>query len=258
MKRHSSITLLPIRFPLVNQGQELNELVDRALKRKELSLRNGDVLAVASKIVSFCENRILKLDTVMMSAKAIRLSEQWNMDRRLASVVVQEADYILGGMRGFLLTIKHGILTANAGVDLKNSPRGTATLWPKNSDKSASQLRQYLARKGLNRIGVEIVDSRITPLRLGTIGLAIGSAGFESVHDYRSKPDLYGRMVRVTQTNMADDLASAAHMLMGETREQIGAVVIRNAPVQFGGWVRSSRTILEPHRCLISSNFRAR
>ena len=130
-----------------------------------------------------------------------------------------------------------------------------ATLWPKNPDKSASHVRQHFARKGVNHLGVEIVDSRITPLRLGTIGLAIGTSGFEPVQDYRSKPDLYGREVRVTQTNIADDLASAAHMLMGETREQIGAVVIRNAPVLFGSSVGSSRAKLEPQRCLISSNF---
>jgi coenzyme F420-0:L-glutamate ligase len=255
LRQHTSITLLPVGFPLVNQGQNLNELVDRALRRKDLGLRNGDVLALASKIVSFCENRTLKLDTVRVSAKAIRLSERWTIDRRLASIVLQEADCILGGMRGFLLTIKDGILTANAGVDLKNSPRGMATLWPKNSDKSASRVRQHFARKGVNHLGVEIVDSRITPLRLGTIGLAIGLSGFEPVHDYRSKLDLYGRKVRVTQTNLADDLASAAHMLMGETREQIGAVVIRNAPVLFHSSVDSRRAILEPQRCLISSNF---
>lgn len=255
MRRHTSVTLLPVGFPLVNQGQNLNELVDRALRHKDLDLRNGDVLAIASKIVSHCENRILKLNTVKVSARAARLSERWKIDRRLASIVVQEADCILGGTRGFLLTIKDGILTANAGVDVKNSPRGTATLWPENSDKSASKLRQHFACKGITRLGVEIVDSRITPLRLGTTGLAIGSSGFEPVHDYRSKPDLYGREVRVTQTNIADDLASAAHMLMGETREQIGAVVLRNAPVQFGSSIGSNRAILEPQRCLISSNF---
>ena len=86
------------------------------------------MLALASKIVSFCENRILKLDTVRVSAKAIRLSERWTIDRRFASIVLQEADCILGGVRGFLLTIKDGILTANAGVDLKNSPRNGYTM----------------------------------------------------------------------------------------------------------------------------------
>jgi len=255
LRRYTSVTLLPVRFPFVKQGEDLNELVDRTLRRRNLSLRNGDVLAVASKIVSCCENRILRLDTIRVSAKAVRLSEQWKMDTHLASIVVQEADYILGGILVFLLTIKDAILTANAGVDLKNSPRGTATLWPRNSDKSASRLRKHLTRKGVTCLGVEIVDSRVTPLRLGTIGLAIGSSGFEPVHDYRSKPDLYGREVRVTQTNIADDLASAAHMLMGEAREQIGAVVIRNSPVIFGSSVNSSRAILESRRCLISSNF---
>lgn len=253
--RHTHIALLPVQFPRVTQGQNLSEVVIRALQRRNLRLQNDDVLAVASKVVSICENRIISLNDVTVTAEARRLSHRWDMDSRLASIVIQEADLILGGTRGFLLTIKDEILTANAGADMKNSPRGTVTLWPKNPDRSASQLRKHLTRQGITRLGVEIVDSRVTPLRLGTVGLAIGSSGFDPVLDYRSKVDLYGRRVRVTQCNVADDLASAAHMLMGETRERIGAVVIGHAPVQFDSSKNSRRAILKRERCLISSNF---
>lgn len=115
------------------------------------------------------------------------------MNIPLAQVVLNEADVVLGGVRGFLLTVRQGILTANAGVDLKNSPTGTAILWPVHPDRSALALRTSLERSANVRIGVVIVDSRVTPLRLGTTGLAIGLSGFQSVKDYRGKCDIYGR-----------------------------------------------------------------
>lgn len=219
-----------------------------------MCLKNNDVVAVASKIVSTCENRVLNLSEVRVSARAKQLAKGWDMDERLVSIVCDEADLVLGGAKGFLLTVKDGILTANAGVDLKNSPPGTATLWPKNPDVSARRLRRFLQRTRRARVGVEIVDSRVTPLRLGTVGLAIGLSGFEPVHDEKAKPDLYGRKVRVTQSNIADDLAAAAHMLMGETMEQIGAVVMRNAPVRFESSEDSRHTKLGRQRCLILGN----
>ncbi len=254
MARPAPVVLIPVRFPLVHQGQNLGDIVARAIHGQNVRLKNNDILAVASKIVSLCENRVLNLNEVRVSARAKRLAKKWDMNERLASIVYDEADLVLGGVKGFLLTIKDGILTANAGVDLKNSPPGTATLWPKNSDVSARRLRRFLQHTRRARVGVEIVDSRVTPLRLGTVGLAIGVSGFEPVHDDRTKPDLYGRKVRVTQSNIADDLAAAAHMLMGETTEQIGAVVMRNAPVQFDSSKDSSHAKLMRQRCLILGN----
>ncbi len=245
--------MVPVKFPIVNQGQNLTDVVARALNGQSIRVQKGDVLAVASKVVSLCENQVLILDEVRVSARAKRFANKWEIDERLASVVLREADTVLGGVKGFLLTVKDGILTANAGADLKNSPPGTVTLWPENSDRSAALLRRHLQRGGKTRLGVEIVDSRVTPLRLGTVGLAIGVSGFDPVLDQRAKPDLYGRRVRVTQLNIADDLAAAAHMLMGETADQIGAVVLRNAPVRFNGSKNSKRIKLKQKQCLIGS-----
>ena len=208
--------------------------------------------------MSLCENRIIRLDRVQVSTRAKRLAKRWQFDPRVASIVVEEADLILGGTRGFLLTVKDGILTANAGVDSKNSPPGSVSLWPDNPDHSAARLRRHLQRKTTMRLGVEIVDSRVTALRLGTVGLAIGVSGFEPILDYRGKPDLYGRKVKATQSNIADDLAAAAHMLIGETREHVGVVLVRNAPVRFEGSDGSTRAKLKSQRCLISNNLRVR
>jgi coenzyme F420-0:L-glutamate ligase len=247
------LVLIPIRLPRVHEGEDLTAVIARAVDGHHVRLKNGDVLAVASKIVSLCEKRVVTLNDVRVSARGKRFAKRWQMDERLASIVLDEADLILGGVKGFLLTVKDGIMTANAGVDLKNSPAGTATLWPENPDKSAGRLRRHLLGKRTTRLGVEIVDSRVTPLRLGTVGLAIGVSGFEPVLDDRAKPDLYGRKVRVTQSNIADDLAAAAHMLMGEARERIGAVALRNAPVRFGDPNDSNRAKLKAQKCLILS-----
>lgn len=226
----------------------------QAIEKKNLHLKNDDVVAVASKVVSLCEHRIVQLDDVRVSPAARRVAKRWHIDERLARIAMDEADWILGGLNGFLLTVKNGILTANAGVDLKNSPPGTASLWPENPDKSARTLRRFLERRQRISLGVEVVDSRVAPLRLGTIGLAIGVSGFAPVADERGKPDLYGRKVRVTQINVADDLAASAHLLMRETTERIGAVILRNAPVKFSGEFGSRRATLSMRRCLILSN----
>jgi coenzyme F420-0:L-glutamate ligase / coenzyme F420-1:gamma-L-glutamate ligase len=251
LARPRAVALIPVRFPEVKHAQSLFDAVSDALQVQNLRLKNGDVLCVASKIVSLCENRTVRLEDVRVSRRVSRFARKCEMNDSLASIVIDESDLVLGGVKGFLLTVKNGILTANAGVDLKNSPPGTATLWPKNPDKSARRLRRRLLRRRMTRLGVEIVDSRVTPLRLGTIGLAIGLSGFDPVLDERTKPDLYGRKVKVTQSNIADDIAAAAHVLMGETTEKVAAVVVRNARVQFDGAMNSRRAKLMPQRCLI-------
>jgi coenzyme F420-0:L-glutamate ligase len=213
----------------------------------------GDVVAVASKIVSTCEGRVIKLEKVKVTTTARRLAKKYEIDERLTTIVMNESDEIFGGVKGFLLTLKTGILAPNAGVDVKNAPPGTAILWPKNPDWSARNLLRSLERRFQTRVGVEVVDSRVTPLRLGTTGLAIGLSGFAAVRDDRSNLDLYGRIIRVTQTNVADDVAASAHLLMGEAADRIGAVVARNARVTRAS--SDGRTAkMDLNKCLVGSS----
>jgi coenzyme F420-0:L-glutamate ligase/coenzyme F420-1:gamma-L-glutamate ligase len=242
----------------VHVGQDLISIVTQSLRREKINLESGDILAIASKVVSVCEGQVVTLATVRVSKPARRLAQKMNMNIQLAALVIREADKILGGVNGFLLTLKNDILSANAGVDLKNSPPGTATLWPDKPDKSAYLLRKGLERKYRSKIGVEIVDSRVTPLRLGTTGLAIGVSGFYPIADDRGKLDLYGQRIRVTQLNIADDLAAAAHALMGEAREKVGAVIIRNNPVKMGESTSSGSVKLAIDRCLVARGLHMR
>jgi coenzyme F420-0:L-glutamate ligase len=228
------------------------------LRNQRLELRHGDVLAIASKIVSTCENRVVKLSKVRITIRAQRLARRWAINDHLAALVSREADQILGGMSGFLLTVKNGTLTPNAGIDVKNSPRGTATLWPIDPDRSARRLRRSLERQYKTAIGVEIVDSHVTARRLGTGGLAIGLSGFVPILDHRGVRDIFGRPVKVTQSNIADDIASAAHLVMGESAERVGAVVIRNAPIKVSPLGNGRLISLNPRKCLISSGLSER
>jgi coenzyme F420-0:L-glutamate ligase len=228
------------------------------LTDQEITFRRGDILAVASKIVSTCEGRVVKLSDLPTTPRGKRIADAWGIDPRLCTAVIKEADQILGGAKGFLLTVNDGILTPNAGLDLKNSPPGTVTLWPVNPDRSASQLRRNLERRYHKQIGVEIVDSHVTALRLGTVGLAIGVSGFVGVQDHRGVRDLFGRPIRVTQSNVADDLAAAAHFLMGESTERVGAVLIRGGTSKVGRVGNGGLAKLNRKRCLIGNSLTKR
>jgi coenzyme F420-0:L-glutamate ligase/coenzyme F420-1:gamma-L-glutamate ligase len=253
-RRPTPTLLIPVQLPTVQVGEDLSKILVRALGKHDLLLSNGDVLAVSSKVVAASEGRVVKLKSVRVTGTSRQLSRKWGIDPRLATLVMGEADRILGGVHGFLLTMKNGILTANAGIDLKNSPRGTATFWPHDADISAARLRKSLEQASGKRLGVIVVDSRVTPLRLGTVGLALGVSGFLAVRDVRGKPDIFGRKVKATQANIADDLASSAHILMGETNERHALVVIRGAPVLLHSGEDSRGALLGREKCLIASN----
>ena len=193
-------------------------------------MRNGDIVAVASKVVSTSENRIIKLDDIKPDKESAKLSKRFGLSPEFAQVVVDEADLIYGGVKGAVLTLKDGHATANAGADRKNAPENSAVLWPSDPKRSARQLQIGLRHKTGKSVGIIVVDSRVTPLRLGTIGLSLASIGFKPIKDFRNKPDLNNRRIRITYQAMSDGLAAASQVLMGEARERTPFVIIRGAP----------------------------
>jgi coenzyme F420-0:L-glutamate ligase len=173
-----------------------------------------------------------------------------------AEIIRQEADRICGGVEKAVLTVKNGILTANAGIDNKNAPNDCVVLWPKDPPKWANHFRQQIESKTGMRIAVLVVDSGLVPLRIGTSGLALAVAGFMPVREYRGRKDLYGKPILITRHAVADDLASAAHLLMGESSERHPIVLIRNAPVDFDGNIYgSSDMMMPPKECIFMNTF---
>ncbi len=245
----------PLKSRILNPGDSLGDTIADALHVVRVRPRNGDIIVVASKVVAISERNIVRLSSMHPSGEARRLANRYKMDARFVQIVLDESDKVYSGVRGALLTLKDGDAVANAGADQKNAPSGYAVLWPRDSDKTSRGLRKQMERRYGKKLGILIVDSRVTPLRLGTIGLALGSAGFAPVRDLRGSADLYGRGARITVHALADGLASVAHLLMGESKEQTPLVLIRNSSVKVDGRNRSRKSMLLPAKeCLYMSN----
>ncbi len=223
--------LIPLKSELITPGASIAEKIQGSLQRAKVKIRNKDIIAIASKVVATAEGRVTQLNRVMVSRAARELARRHGMPAPVVQVVLDEADEVYGGVTGALLTLKNGDAIANSGVDQKNAPPGSVVLWPLDPGASAKKLFNTLRRKLGRRIGVVIVDSRVTPLRLGTTGMALACVGFKSTRDFRGKPDLFGRKSRITVQASADGIASAAHLLMGEGKEGVPFVLVRGAPV---------------------------
>jgi coenzyme F420-0:L-glutamate ligase/coenzyme F420-1:gamma-L-glutamate ligase len=247
------VQLYPLKTQLVCPRDSLTTRFTDALSAARLNARNGDIIAVASKVVSLSEGNIVSLSKVKPTALARRLGRKFEMPPEFAEVVLNEADAVYGGVPGVLLTLKNGNAVANSGVDRKNAPGDSVIPWPVDPHRSAEMIRRALNRKFRKRIGIVIVDSRVTPLRLGTTGLAIACSGFKPVRDSRGVKDLYGRKVQITVHSLADGIAGAAQLLMGETRESIPFVLVRGAPVELGGRFTSDSMTLPVKDCLYMS-----
>lgn len=224
----------PIRSDLVRPGDSVPELFFNALSKSRVRLKTRDIVGVSSKIVGIAEKRIRYLDSIKPGSKARSLARKHSIAPEFAQAVLDEADTVVGGVKGALLTLKNGDAVANAGIDRKNAPEGGVVLWPRDPDLSASNLRRSIQRRSRKKVGVVIVDSRVSPLRLGTTGFAIGSAGFEPVEDLRGTSDLFGRRIEITLRAIADGVAASAQLVMGEASDQVPFAIIRDAPVKFG------------------------
>lgn len=225
--------LYAIKTETVNVGDNLAEVILESAKRQNLHLQDNDVVVLTSKILAYAQGRVAKLTDIKPSADARELAEKYSLQPELAELILREADEIYGGVKRAVLTLKNGVLTANAGVDNKNAPNGYVALWPKDPQRWAEQIRMEIRQKTGKRIAVLIIDSGLTPLRKGTVGLALAVSGFKPIKDYRKEKDIYGKPIIITQNAVADDLACAAHLLMGEAAEKTPIVLVRNAPVEF-------------------------
>jgi coenzyme F420-0:L-glutamate ligase / coenzyme F420-1:gamma-L-glutamate ligase len=188
---------------------------------------DGDILVLAETAVATSEGNVICLADITPSPRARELGEKYEMDPETAEVVLRESDSIVGGIPGFLLCMKGGTLLPNAGVDASNAPPGCVTPLPANPDESALRIRRAVEQATGLKIGVIIADSRTHAMRAGCSGVAIGCAGIPSVIDDRGRSDLFGRKLEVTKRAVADNITSAAELVMGEADECTPAAVVR-------------------------------
>lgn len=225
--------VLPVKTQMIREKDDLTEAIVQALKNQCLELKENDILALSSKIVSYAEGRLAKLSEIKSSKKAKSLAKRYALAPAFAELVLRESDTVVGGVPKAVLTLNDGVYTVNAGIDNKNAPKGFAILWPSDPQRQVERIRDQIFQRMGKRVGIIIVDSTVTPGRWGTRGLAIGVAGFEPVKDYRKTSDLYGKKVLITLHAVADDLASTAHLVMGESAERTPVAIMRDAPVTF-------------------------
>ncbi len=252
-----AVTFVPVRTPRKSAPFSLGELVDKAVGA---DLEDGDILVVSSKFVAVSEGRVVDLATVKPSDYAYSLSRRLNMSPELCELVIRESDEMIGGVSGFMLTLKEGLLTPNAGIDKSNIEHGKVVLYPRNPLESASALVEEIRfRRGVE-IGVVVSDSRLMPTRKGTVGVALAAAGIEAVVDLRGKPDLFGNVLKVTSQAIADDLCSAAQVVMGEANESVPIVLVCGLTTSAGRAYRMSSFAVDPEQCVYmrSLGYRAR
>ncbi|MGD8604021.1 MAG: coenzyme F420-0:L-glutamate ligase [Anaerolineales bacterium] len=232
------LTALP-DIPLIQAGDDLVTIIETGLKRADIALEQGDVLVIAQKIVSKAEGRMVNLDTVQPSQGAQRWANETHKDPRLLELILRESSQVLRTRPG-LIIVEHrlGFVCANAGIDRSNvaSHDETTEEWvlllPKAPDQTAEEIRQAFERKYGVKIGVLIIDSHGRAWRMGTAGVAIGVAGFPALMDLRGEPDLFGNLLQVTQVGLADEMAGAASLLMGQADEARPVIHARGLPYE--------------------------
>lgn len=227
------VTLIPIpHLPHIHPGDDVTQILLAALTKAGISLQNGDVLAIAQKIISKAENRLVRLADVAPGERARAIAAQTDKDPRLVELILQESQEI-SRMRPGVLIVRHrlGFTSANAGVDRSNVAQSgedeTVLLLPHDPDASAARIRQALQDHFGVRLGVVITDSHGRPFRLGTVGVAIGVAGLPALWDRRGEADLYGYRLQHTDVAVADEIAAAAGLLMGQAAEGTPVVLLR-------------------------------
>ena len=183
---------------------------------------------ISSKYISNSQGRIIDTTTTSISDQSNYISEKFKIKPKFAEVILRESDKIFGGVSGFVITSSDSILAPNAGIDKSNTDGTKLILYPENPYQVAENIKRKIFFEYNIHVGIIIVDSRLMPARVGTVGIAIACAGFEPVNDLRGKQDLDGNPLKVTFQATADNLASIANHKMGEGSELQPIAIIRD------------------------------
>ena len=236
-------------LPEVTPGMPLAPLILQALRAADCTLSPADGLLIGQKIVSKSENRFVDLDAFTPSSRAQELAGRCKKDPRLVEAILSESTQVVRCAPNVLI-VRHrlGFVVANAAIDQSNVPGGAdrALLLPLDPDASAARLREELrSATGVAPV-IVITDSFGRPWRQGVCGTAIGSAGLRALHDRRGTPDRSGRPLQVTQVAVADGLAAAAVLLMGEAAEGRPVVLARGLPPELLSESQTAAALLRP------------
>jgi coenzyme F420-0:L-glutamate ligase/coenzyme F420-1:gamma-L-glutamate ligase len=241
-----SLVIYPIKSEVKTEEFDLFESLIGSLERSQITLENGDVIVISSKFVANSQGRVIDYEQVVPSGESKLLGRKFQINTKIAEIILRESDIVFGGVPGFVITSADNIMAPNAGIDKSNAQKGKIILYPIGAYRVAEQLRRKIFLKYSVHVGIIITDSRLMPARVGTIGVAIACAGIEPVSDIRGQKDLFGNPLKVTFQAVADNLSSIANLKMGEGSGATPFCIIKNSQAQI-----TDRKI-SPHETTIS------
>jgi len=234
----TSLTLTPLQqIPLIRRDDNLADIVLKSLKAIDLHIQDNDILVFAQKIISKTEGRVINLNTVTPSTHALEVAKEIEKDARLVELILNESTEVLRRRPGTII-VEHklGFICANAGIDHSNvagdgnNIEDWVLLLPEDPNRSAANLRSEIEKETGKLIGVLIIDSHGRAWRNGTVGTTIGLSGIPGVIDKRGHKDLFGYTLQNTIIGVADELAAAASLMMGQADEGTPIVHVRGFP----------------------------
>ena len=223
------LTVIPLKAKRQKGNFDLFDEMSETFSKNKILLENGDVIVISSKYVASSQGRVLDTDSIFASKFAEAMSKKFKIKPKFAEVILRESDKIFGGVSGFVITSSDNILAPNSGIDKSNSDGSKLILYPENPYQVAENIKRRIFVKYSVNVGIIIVDSRLMPARVGTIGIAIACSGLEPVKDLRGEIDLDGNPLKVTFQATADNLASIANHKMGEGSESQPIALVRGS-----------------------------
>jgi coenzyme F420-0:L-glutamate ligase/coenzyme F420-1:gamma-L-glutamate ligase len=243
-----AIEIIPVEnLPLLTEGDRLAELIVQAAEKQGTPIMDKDIVIVTHKVVSKIEGQMVNLDKVSPSEQAMEIAEKTKKEPAFVEAVLRETQEIVRvGPNSLITENRNGVVCANAGIDKSNVEGGkNVVLLPRNPDESAQRIRSDLKNLTNRDVAVIISDTNGRPLRMGEINVAIGVAGIKPIRDRRGEKDLFGYVLHVKQTAVADELASAAELAIGQANEGIPVAIIRGYAYQVAESV-SARDLIRP------------
>ena len=216
-------------LPLITKGANIAELIYNAAKKQNTPIQEKDVIIITHVAVSKAEGNVVNLDDISPSERAKEIAQQTSKDPALVEAVLRETKEIVRiGPNSIITETKKGIVCANAGVDRSNiEGEKNVVLLPKDPDASVQKIRREIKRLTGCDVAVIVSDTHGRPFRMGEINVAIGVAGIKPIRDRRGEKDLFGYELKIKQTSIADELASAAELVIGQADEGIPVAIIR-------------------------------
>ena len=247
----NSLELVALKdFPLIEPNDNLAEIIFKCIKNNNIIVEDYDVIVIAQKVISKSENRYVNLDTLKISEKAKDLALKLNKDKGLVQLIMNESKKILSTEKNVII-VEHllGFININAGIDQSNIPqdKNLALLLPEDPSKSAKDLQIKLSEMLDKNISIIVSDSMTRPYRSGVINFALASHNIQSLLDLKGEKDLYGNKLKGTEVAVADELASAAGLLMGQSDEKKPVILIK-------GFNKSTYQINNSFDLIVSEN----